>query len=654
VKNPDKSRAPLTAFYRAVWIPTRDFLMRSSPRWVIFLIDLLLAGVAFFFTYLLRFNFHFHETVQKFIFQLPIILVLSALSFLIFKPYKGVVRYTGLHDAKVIARANGFVAVILFLISVYTRLTAHFQSIFNFSYSVIVGYFISSTLIMILARMFYKAFYYKYSRQTSRIYKALIYGVDDTAVQTMETLTAHKGSRYIIEGFVQPAGQNTTKAERIQGIPIYNEDDLTDEWLRKKGIDLLVVTTPVNHPLEALKKLDLFIRNGVEIKIIPPPEKWSGPLFDINNLQSLDMEMLLERDPIRLDDKDIKALIEGKTVLVTGAAGSIGSVLSRQILLYRPAKLIMVDQAESPLYDLKIDLLTEGYDNFETVLADIEDHDYIEKIFARYRPDYVFHAAAYKHVPVLEREPYYGIKVNILATKNLMELAKRYGVKKFIQISTDKAVNPTNVMGATKRVAELLARCMQEQSGGTEFIVTRFGNVLGSNGSVVHRFKKQIERGGPVTVTHPEIVRYFMTIPEAAHLVLKAAQTGKGGNIYVFDMGEPVKIIDLAKKMIQLMGKRYPEDIDIKIIGLRPGEKIYEELLTAEERVDKTNYEKLYISKLAPLDCQKLFALIERLKNIRPEQTEEIIALLRQLVPEYRPQSSAPSPHQTAEKESKA
>jgi len=624
--------------YNATWIRFRDFLMRSSPRWLVFLIDLFLVIIAFYFAYLLRFNFLLHQTYQKFIGQLPLVILISAIAFWLFKPYKGVVRLSGTHDMKIITLSNAFVGLVMFVLSLIARLTGNTTSVINFPYSVIVMHITFASILMILARALYKSLYYKYSRTGKRIYKVLIYGVDEPAGQTLETLQKSTGSRFIIEGFVQPATQNYTKAQSIQGIPIYKEEEITDEWLRKKRIDLLVVTTPVSHPLNALKELDLFIKNGIEIKIIPPPEKWTGPLFDINNMQSLDMEMLLERDPIRLDDKEIRQLIKDKVILVTGAAGSIGSVLSRQILVYGPKKLILLDQAESPLYDLKIDLLSEGYENFETVLADIENTEYIEKIFRKYRPDFVFHAAAYKHVPVLEHEPYYGVKVNILATKKLMELAKRYGVKKFIQISTDKAVNPTNIMGATKRVAELLARCMQEQSGGTEFIVTRFGNVLGSNGSVVHRFKKQIERGGPVTVTHPEIVRYFMTIPEAAHLVLKAAQIGRGGNIYVFDMGEPVKIFDLAKKMIYLMGKRYPEDIDIEIIGLRPGEKIYEELLTSEERIQqRTNYEKLYISRLAPLDCNRLFKKIEELEKARIDDPEETIRILKEIIPEYKP-----------------
>ena len=365
-------------------------------------------------------------------------------------------------------------------------------------------------------------------------------------------------------------------------------------------------------------------------------EKWLENALNIDQWQSLDMEALLSRKPIRFDDHGIRKMLNGKTVLVTGGAGSIGSALVRQIIHYNPGKLLILDQAETPLYTLKTDLLAQGFENFETILADINDTDFVRRILQTHRPHYIFHAAAYKHVPVIEEEPYYGILVNVFATRNLMQAAAECGVEKFIQISTDKAVNPTNIMGATKRIAELMARCMQEQSTKTQFIVTRFGNVLGSNGSVIHLFKKQIQNGGPVTVTDPEITRYFMTIPEAAHLVLKAAEEGSGGKIFVFDMGEPVRIFDLAVKMIRLAGKRYPEDIEIKFIGLRPGEKKYEELLTSAEKVERTSHEKLYISKLSPLDCDDFRKKLRRLEQADWTDRKALLDLLNNIIPEYR------------------
>ncbi len=633
MKNTHKT---FTDIYYPHWIKVRDFLMRSSPRWLILLIDLILVSIAFFFTYLLRFNFAFADSFHKFLLQLPLVLLISTLVFLRIKPYRGVVRLTGEYDIKMITKANILIAAVMFLLTILMRLAGRTESFLNFPYSVIIIQFLLATFFMIVARAVYKSLYYKIAREGSKTYKVLIYGTEMPAVRTFETLKNSTDGHYIIEGFIQPEQAGEPGAKRIQGIPIYAQADIDEEWLRRHPVDQVIIAHQEQDPLATLNNMDLFIRQGIQVKVVPPPEQWTGHFFDVHHLQSLNLEMLLDRKPIRLEDRDIRSLLEGKTVMVTGAAGSIGSVLTRQILYYGPAKVILVDQAESPLYDLKVDLETEGYQNFRTVLADIEDTALMEKLMAEHRPDYIFHAAAYKHVPVLEMEPYYGIKVNILATRRLMEAAGQYGVRKFIQISTDKAVNPTNVMGATKRVAELMARCMQEKYPQTEYIVTRFGNVLGSNGSVVHRFRKQIKNGGPVTVTDENIVRYFMTIPEAAHLVLKAAHTGSGGKIYVFDMGHPVRIMDLAKRMIALMGKN-PEEIEIRITGLRPGEKIYEELLTSDEKVTRTEYDKLYIARLSPLDCKQLFEQLNLLEQTDLHDTGAVIDLLRRIVPEYKP-----------------
>ncbi len=610
--------------------------MRSSPRWVIFLIDLSLITLAFVFTYWVRFNFDMFFPWNKMAGQLPWVVLFAIISFLIFKPYRGVVRHTGAEDIRIIILSNGFTAGLMLLGTWYARFT-HSVEFLNFPYSISFMYFVLASIFMIAARMFYKSYYYKILRQAQKPYKVLIYGTDNNAISLLEFLRNNDKYKFLVEGFIRPPDQDARR-QRIQGVSVYSCKSISEQWLTKKNIDLLLLTNNVSNPLRTLKELDVFVSAGVQIKTLPPVEKWLENALNIEQWQSLDMEALLSRKPIRFDDHGIREMLDGKTVLVTGGAGSIGSALVRQIIHYHPAKLLILDQAETPLYTLKTDLLAEGFERFETVLADITDTDFIRRILETHRPHYVFHAAAYKHVPVIEEEPYYGILVNVFATRNLMLAAVETGVEKFIQISTDKAVNPTNIMGATKRIAELLARCMQEQTAGTQFIVTRFGNVLGSNGSVIHLFKKQIQNGGPVTVTDPEITRYFMTIPEAAHLVLKAAEDGSGGKIFVFDMGEPVRIFDLAVKMIRLAGKRYPEDIKIRFIGLRPGEKKYEELLTSAEKVERTAHEKLYISKLSPLDCAEFNKKLRLLEQADWTDRKVLMELLGDIIPEYQGQ----------------
>ncbi len=617
-----------------IWVPLRDFIMTSSPRWLVMIIDLFISFLVVWFSYFVRFNFSFNFDFKKVIIQTGIVVILSIIAFLIFKPYKGVVRHTGWRDFKQITLSSLLVAIML-LIATFLARSEYLPEFFNYPYSIIFLIALFQVLIMAGARAFYKSMYYRISREHGAPVNILIYGTDEGAIRTYELLKNDIKRKYIFKGFIDDkiAGNRS-----VQGIPILSFNDIDEDFLKRNQIDYVIITQNISNPLKLLDKTKKFIEAGVKIKTIPPPEKWIDNIFNVEDIKEFDLESLLERPPIHLNDDELKQSIEGKTIWVTGAAGSIGSELVRQILHYNPRKIYLFDQAETPLYELEVELKNKGYKNFVPILADIQDYDKMEYSFQAYKPEIIFHAAAYKHVPVLENDPYYGISVNILATKKLMELADKYGVRKFIQISTDKAVNPTGIMGATKRVAELIARCLQETAKNTQYIVTRFGNVLGSNGSVIHFFKRQIKKGGPVTVTHPDINRYFMTIPEASHLVLKAAEMGNGGQIYVFDMGKPVKIFDLAVKMIHLSGKRYPEDIDIIFTGLRPGEKIYEELLTDSEMVEKSDYEKLYISKLAPLDCDFLNRKIKELeKTIAELDMKRSVEILKEIVPEYKP-----------------
>ncbi|HET8736294.1 MAG TPA: nucleoside-diphosphate sugar epimerase/dehydratase, partial [Pricia sp.] len=372
----------------------------------------------------------------------------------------------------------------------------------------------------------------------------------------------------------------------------------------------------------------------VQVKIVPPVEQWINGELKASQIKQIQIEDLLDRAPISIRNSKILQEVRDKVILVTGGAGSIGSEIVRQICTYSYKSLIVIDQSESALYDLQQELKQNGFHNFLPIVGDVRDKNRLNNIFQEHKPNIIFHAAAYKHVPLMEYNAYEAIKINIAGTKVVADLAVSHGTDKFIFVSTDKAVNPTNVMGATKRIAEMYVGCVQQQ-GKTKFITTRFGNVLGSNGSVIPLFKKQIEKGGPLTVTHENVTRYFMTIPEASQLVLEAGAMGDGGEIFIFDMGESVKIYDLAKNMIKLSGLRYPEDINIKITGLRPGEKLYEELLANGESTLPTYHKKIMISKTREMDYTKIRSKIDELCVSNMFFNGSTISLMKEIVPEY-------------------
>jgi FlaA1/EpsC-like NDP-sugar epimerase len=408
---------------------------------------------------------------------------------------------------------------------------------------------------------------------------------------------------------------------------------------------LQVIMAINNIGLQAKRKIsDVFLDRGVIVKTLPPVDKWVGGEFAINQIHNVKIEDLLGREEIQMNNKRISEEMNSQSIMVTGAAGSIGSEIVRQLIAYFPAKIILVDQAESGLFDLEYELSGLIPSNTELVVkvADVSDYQRMAFIFKTHKPSIVFHAAAYKHVPLMEKNPYEAVKINIIGTQVLAELAAENGVDKFVMVSTDKAVNPTNVMGATKRFAEMYTQSMNQLDGmRTKFIATRFGNVLGSNGSVIPLFKKQIERGGPVTVTHPEITRYFMTIPEACELVLEAATMGEGGEVFVFDMGESVKIVNLAKKMITLSGLRVDRDIEIKYTGLRPGEKLYEELLNNDENSLPTHHPKILVAKVnTPTYAFMEIQVAEMLQILADGGNNELVAKIKQVIPEYKSNNS--------------
>jgi FlaA1/EpsC-like NDP-sugar epimerase len=491
-------------------------------------------------------------------------------------------------------------------------------------------------------RFLVKSFYESFINEFKPAVGVLIYGAGYSGLLTKNVIQNDRGINYQVLGFIDDNESKINKT--IEGIRVYSLVEALDKFVDNyEGLQVIMAIN--NIGLQAKRKIsDVFLDRGVIVKTLPPVDKWVGGEFAINQIHNVKIEDLLGREEIQMNNKRISEEMNSQAILVTGAAGSIGSEIVRQLIAYFPAKIILVDQAESGLFDLEYELSGLIPSNTELVVkvADVSDYQRMAYIFKTHKPGIVFHAAAYKHVPLMEKNPYEAVKINIIGTQVLAELAAENGVDKFVMVSTDKAVNPTNVMGATKRFAEMYTQSMNQLEGmRTKFIATRFGNVLGSNGSVIPLFKKQIERGGPVTVTHPEITRYFMTIPEACELVLEAATMGEGGEVFVFDMGESVKIVNLAKKMITLSGLRVDRDIEIKYTGLRPGEKLYEELLNNDENSLPTHHPKILIAKVnTPTYAFMEIQVAEMLQLLADGGNNELVAKIKQVIPEYKSNNS--------------
>ena len=456
---------------------------------------------------------------------------------------------------------------------------------------------------------------------------------------TYTVLTNDKEIKVQVVGFIDDDKRLTHKM--INGIKVYSPDEIDTDFIKGKNIDEIIISIQQIKPTRLLEIVDQLSKLTVHVKIVPPVKSWIDGNLKVNQIKQIKIEDLLGRDPIKINNTVLQREFHQEVVMITGAAGSIGSEISRQIAQFKYAQLILIDQAESDLYELQQFLKQRNFEHIISVVADIRNKKRMEKLYKQYRPTLVFHAAAYKHVPLMESNVYEAVCVNVAGTQIVADLAVKYQVKKFVFISTDKAVNPTNVMGATKRIAEMYISTLNNNNEKTKFITTRFGNVLGSNGSVIPLFQSQITNGGPLTLTHPEITRYFMTIPEACELVLEAGAMGNGGELYVFDMGESVKIVDLAKNMIRLSGLRYPEDIDIKITGLRPGEKIYEELLGDGENTIPTYHEKIMIAKTKPIDFELVQQQINDLCKANLElNCEDTVIRMKEIVREYKSNNS--------------
>ncbi|NER11516.1 NDP-sugar epimerase, includes UDP-GlcNAc-inverting 4,6-dehydratase FlaA1 and capsular polysaccharide biosynthesis protein EpsC [Muriicola jejuensis] len=611
---------------------------RFASKWVVLVIDLFTVSSAFILSYFIRFNFTFDFDVEKLVLQIPLVFLIAALAFLITGSYKGVIRHTGVRDVYNIFNGVCLLSIMAIFVVLFNRFYNIYDE-FTIPLSIIVINSFISFVGLTASRFIFKSLYHNVVHNLEANRKnVVIYGAGESGILTHHALTNNSKKQVNVIGYIDDDKQKIGK--QINGIQVYGKEALCHEFIHKKSISEIIFSIHNISPRRLSDLVQSMVDFPVSVKIVPPVEDWINGELKASQIKKVQIEDLLDRSPIHIHNERIKDELRDKVILVTGGAGSIGSELVRQIVNYNYNSLIIVDQAESSLYDLQQELIQSGKHNFIPVVGDIRDKNRMNILFQEYQPEIIFHAAAYKHVPLMEYNAYEAIKINISGTKVIADLSVQYKVEKFVFISTDKAVNPTNVMGATKRVAEMYISCKQ-QEGVTKFITTRFGNVLGSNGSVIPLFKKQIEKGGPLTVTHKEVTRYFMTIPEASQLVLEACAMGKGGEIFIFDMGESVKIFDLAKNMIKLSGFSYPEDIDIKITGLRPGEKLYEELLANGENTLPTYHKKIMISKVRDLDYADTRTKIDELCVTNMFFKSNPVKLMKEIVPEYVSQNSS-------------
>ena len=604
---------------------------RYASKWLVLFIDLITVAFSFLLSYLIRFNLTLNFEVEKLILQLPLVIGSALISFLIVGSYKGVVRHTGVRDVYNIFNAICLSSIIVIFVVIFNRQFG-FLPQFTIPISIIIVNSLIGFISLTSSRYVFKSIYNQISGDLRSSKNVLIYGAGDSGILTYGALTNHFKGNVKVIGFIDKDQKKVGK--RINGVPVFTNEILNADFLSKSNIKEVIFSIQNIDAKKLRTTVEGLADFPVTVKIVPPIEDWINGELNASQIKQVQIEDLLDRAPIKIKNSKIALELLNKSVLVTGGAGSIGSEIVRQICTYSYKSLIVIDQAESALYDLQQELKQNGFHNFIPIVGDIRDKNRLNRIFEEYSPDIVFHAAAYKHVPLMEYNSYEAIKINIGGTKTVADLSVVHGVEKFVFVSTDKAVNPTNVMGASKRIAEMYIGCMQKEQK-TKFITTRFGNVLGSNGSVIPLFRKQIEKGGPLTLTHKDITRYFMTIPEASQLVLEAGAMGEGGEIFIFDMGESVKIYDLAKNMIRLSGLKYPDDIDIKITGLRPGEKLYEELLANGENTMPTYHQKIKISKVRELDYSKTRSKIDELCITNMFFNGNTVKLMKEIVPEY-------------------
>lgn len=610
---------------------------RHTPRWIVFIIDLAVSSVSFVFSYLIIKNLRLDETftIGEIVRPLMLILLFRAVAIVLTKSYKGIVKYTSIQDATKI-----FIAVTLSTAAfIFARRYIQFQfdTLLVPRRSIIIMDYLITLVSLTSLRVAYKLMYHRLSRTENRnLDNIVIYGAGHTGMMAKRSIEADMNSQLRVVAFLDD--NRLLSGKSAEGVQIYNFNKKFEHVIEKHKPKELIIAIPEIAGYRKKKVIELGLQHNLIIKNVPPIDKWINGEFTFKQIKNVNLADLLGREPISLENKNISEATKGKVVLVTGAAGSIGSEIAKQICNYKPKLVVLLDQAETPLYELEYKL---DCPNIEVVVGDVADPGRMERLFSAFKPELVFHAAAYKHVPLMEDNPYEALNTNVFGTRLLSKLAVFHGVEKFVFVSTDKAVNPTNIMGASKRMAEMYVQSFNnrleiDSDEHTKFITTRFGNVLGSNGSVIPRFKKQIEDGGPITVTHPDITRFFMTIPEACQLVLEAGAMGNGGEIYIFDMGESVKIVDLAKKMIKLSGFQEGRDIEIVYTGLRPGEKITEELLNNKELTIGTHHPKIMVAKVRSFNYDEIEEVILNMYSNKAKLTNKlIVSSMKQLIPEF-------------------
>ncbi len=616
---------------------------RFVSRRLILAIDLAIVVFSFVAAAVLRFNFDFSEIIWPvYRYYLLCLLLVRWGCFAVFRSYHGIVRHTSLEDATLIFHTVTISSLAVILLS---NLAAYLSgnAVLYIPISVLLIEYLICLFLMIASRFFVKSMYTDIVRKNARTspQDVIIYGAGELGILTRNVLLKDPQRVYNILCFIDD--NPTLGGMTVAGVRVLARETAFEKYLQKEVEKIEVVLAIQNMSRQAKKEiLEYFLQKNMVLKVVPASNEWLEGTLSSEQIRKIRIEDLLERETIRLDSQNVQQEIGGKVVAVTGAAGSIGSEIARQAVHYAPQKLVLIDQSESGLYDLEFELKNNyakplAQIEVVVVVADITDEGRIQRIFNLHRPQIVFHAAAYKHVPLMERYPYEAVKTNVLGTEIVANLAVRYQVEKFVFVSTDKAVNPTNVMGATKRLAEMYVQSLNlHLAHSTDFVINRFGNVLGSNGSVVPLFKKQIRAGGPVTVTHPDMIRYFMTIPEACQLVLEAGAMGGGGDVFVFDMGEPVRVMDLARRMIQLSGFEAGRDIEIAFTGLRPGEKLYEELLGEGETHSPTHHPKIRIARPTEVSFLDARDTISELRKMLPTGDREgMVSLLKAVIPEY-------------------